>query len=235
MSQRSAYTIKNIIIVSVLCVLAGCATKPSQPVQVAPPDAPVSGRAMNYFNAMPASEGSLWTESGDMLFMDRRARRVGDTVIVDIVENTSSQMDANTKTSRETTLTADVAGLTGYKNIYKTLSDDILFDSTLTSEFDGKGSSDRSGSITASIGARVTEVLPNGNIVVYGRRDMKVNNENQTITVFGIVRPEDVGSDNHVQSTYLADSRIEYIGKGALADRQRPGWGMRIVDKLWPF
>jgi flagellar L-ring protein precursor FlgH len=78
-------------------------------------------------------------------------------------------------------------------------------------------------------------VLPNGNVTIYGKREMKVNNELQRITVSGIIRPEDIGADNRVKSTYLADARIEYSGEGVIADKQSPGWGIRILDKVWPF
>jgi flagellar L-ring protein precursor FlgH len=104
-----------------------------------------------------------------------------------------------------------------------------------SSSFAGEATSDRSGQVTASIAARVTEVLPNGNLSLFGRRAMKVNNEVQYITVSGIVRPQDISSSNRVKSTYLADSRIEYYGKGALADKQKPGWGTRIIENIWPW
>ncbi len=227
--------IKNVFAFLLLFAVVGCSLASGKAMNMVGTDSTPSDRKISYYDSLPASEGSLWTDSGEMLFMDRRARRVGDTVIVDIVENTSSKMDANTNTSRASSLSADIPGLTGYKNLYEALANDKLFESNLSNKYDGKGSSDRSGQITASIGSRVSEVLPNGNIVIYGRRDMKVNSENQTITVFGIIRPEDIGSDNHVKSTYLADARIEYFGKGALADKQKPGWGMRILDKIWPF
>ena len=94
---------------------------------------------------------------------------------------------------------------------------------------------DRSGQVTASIGAVVTRVLPNGNLVIHGRREMKVNNEVQYISVTGIARQRDIDKDNRIKSIYLADSRIEYYGKGVLADKQRPGWGTRILDFVWPF
>jgi flagellar L-ring protein precursor FlgH len=104
-----------------------------------------------------------------------------------------------------------------------------------TSTFSGEAKSDRSGQVTASIAARITEVLPNGTLSVFGRRAMKVNNEVQYITVSGIVRPQDISAANRVKSTYLADSSIEYYGKGALADKQNPGWGTRILENIWPW
>ena len=199
------------------------------------------------FNVLKPAEGSLWTDNGAALFYeDLRARRVGDSVTVDIVENTSSSMDANTKASRTSSIDAGVSQMAGYmralEEANKRLNKDkdgelnsILFKASMENKFDGKGTSDRSGQITASIGALVTEVLPNGNLFVFGRREMKVNNEMQTISISGIIRPEDIDTSNRVKSTYIADARIEYTGKGVLADKQRPGWGTRILDHLWPF
>lgn len=193
-----------------------------------------------FYNPPIAAEGSLWTDSSGLLFTDNKAKRVGDTVIVDIVENTSSSMDANTKASRTTTMGVDVTDLMGVKRhiLKKNPTFDVngkLIGSSFSNTLDGKGSLDRSGQVTASIAARVTEVFPNGNIQVYGKREMKVNNETQCILVSGIIRPDDINSSNRIQSTYLADSRIEYSGKGVLADKQKSGWATRILDHLWPF
>ncbi len=192
-------------------------------------------------------EGSLWTDTGaSTLFTDLRARRVGDTITVDIVENTSSKMDANTKASRASSIDAGISHAAGYMRALeegnKRLNrspegelDSTLFKAKMVNAFDGKGTSDRSGQVTASIGAMVTEVLPNDNLVIFGKRGMRVNNEIQFITVTGIVRPIDIDRNNHVKSTYIADARIEYVGQGVLADKQRPGWGTRLLDHIWPF
>lgn len=181
-----------------------------------------------------------------MLYTDAKARQVGDTVTIDIVEVSSSKMDANTSTGRTSNIDAGVDSAFGYLRALEESNPRLGKDSAgaktgtllkagTTNSFSGKGSSDRSGSITASIGARVVEVLPNGNLVLFGRREMKVNNEVQYIVASGIVRPEDIGSDNRVKSTYIADARIEYIGRGVIAAKQKPGWGTRVIDKVWPF
>lgn len=215
--------------------------KDDQPAVASVPQSPYSSEQVpdSYFGAMPASEGSLWTDSGEMLFVDERARRVGDTVIIDIVENTSSEMDVNTKTSKDTTIDMGIPNALGYMTALQAKNPNLnpsqLFVANVGNEFEGKGKSDRSGYITASIGARVTHVLPNGNVVVYGKREMRVNNEVQFITVSGMIRPKDIGADNRVKSTYLADAKIEYSGTGVLADKQKPGWGERVLDKVWPF
>lgn len=218
-----------------ITAVAGCSLAPeTNPVMAAPPSQlPVDAHP---FAVQPSADGSLWTESGGaLLFVDRRARRPGDTVIVDIVENNSSKMDANTDVSSERTLGIKVDGLTGQNNINASLSPNSVWQSSLQNEHKGKGASDRSGTITASIGARITEVLPNGNMVVFGKREMRVNNENQFITISGIARRDDVGADNRIKSTFLSDARIEYFGEGVLGDKQRVGWGMRIIDWASPF
>ena len=81
----------------------------------------------------------------------------------------------------------------------------------------------------------VTKVLPNGNLVIIGKREIRVNQETQYITLSGIVRPDDIGPTNEVSSTYMADAKIVYSGTGPLADKQRPGWLGRAIDHVWPF
>ncbi len=225
----------GIIILIVLTATAGCAFFEKNNIPETVPDNGPANEAGPYISTLPPSEGSLWNDSREMLFIDKRARRIGDTVIVDIVENTSSKIGANTDRSGGLELLYDIDGLTGAEHINKNLGTSELLKLARESKFSGKGSSDRSGQITASIGARVTNVLPNGNVTIYGRREMKVNDELQRITVSGIIRPEDIGADNRVKSTYLADAKIEYSGEGVLADNQSPGFGIRILDKVWPF
>jgi len=224
-----------IITLIILTTTTGCSwfRKDNTPKVV--PDNGPENEASQYITALPPSEGSLWNNSRKMLFVDKRARRIGDTVIVDIIENTSSKIDANTDRSSEVARKYSIDGLTGAKHINENLGTSELFNLSKESEFSGKGSSDRSGQITASIGARVTNVLPNGNVTIYGRREMKVNDEIQKISVSGIIRPEDIGPDNRVKSTYLADAKIEYSGDGVFAVNQSPGWGIRILDKVLPF
>lgn len=193
-----------------------------------------------------ATEGSLWREDISMLYVDARARSVGDTITVAIMESSSSSMAATTSTDRTSGIDAGVDNALGYMRALEEKNPRLgtdrggtrsgaLFKAGMSSSHDGTGSSDRSGSITASIGARVVEVYPNGNLVIFGRQEMKVNNDVQYIIVSGVVRPQDVNSDNTILSTNLADAHIEYVGRGAIADKQKTGWGTRLVDKVWPF
>jgi flagellar L-ring protein precursor FlgH len=188
-------------------------------------------------------EGSLWSEErGISLFTDFRARRVGDTITIRIVEDPQASLEANTKTSRASSVDAKLKFL-GYmqylaeKNprLAQNPGGEALINSSLNTAFDGKGSSDRKGKVTAYITAMVAKVLPNGNLYVSGKREIKVNNELQYITISGIVRPEDVSTSNEVASTFVADARIAYSGVGSVSDKQVTGWLGRIVDHVWPF
>ncbi|MFH1155849.1 MAG: flagellar basal body L-ring protein FlgH [Pseudomonadota bacterium] len=227
-----------------LAVICGCSVVAREDTAAAIPEGLPPQPALQPEYAMkPPSEGSLWTEESMPFFEDSKARNTGDTVVVDIVENSSSSMDVNTETSKDSTMNVGVPNFFGYMRQFEALSNpvskgmlaDKMVGTTFTNDFKGKATSDRKGQVTASVAARITEILPNGNLSIYGKKAVKVNSEVQYIVVSGIVRPADITSDNRVQSTYLADSRIEYYGRGALADKQRPGWGTRLFDNLWPF
>jgi flagellar L-ring protein precursor FlgH len=195
------------------------------------------------YKQIKREEGSLWSEVGCVeLYPDRRARRGGDIVTVRIVEDPEAEVSANTKTSRSSSIDAQLKFL-GYM---KALSEknsrlaqnpgtDDLIKAGLGSSFDGKGSSDRDGHVKAYISAVVVNVLPNGNLYINGKREIKVNNETQYITLSGIIRPEDISPSNEIPSTYVADARITYSGIGPVADKQKPGWLGRIIDHVWPF
>lgn len=227
-------------IVLLSLTLSACSMLPKiQPTPLSPAMQTEPG-VMPFVKPPIPSEGSLWTESSPILFSDIKARLVGDTVIVDIVENTSSSLDANTETSKDTSIDAGVTDLMGVMTKLIRKHPDLdpngkLIGASVANSFKGEGKSDRKGQVTATVAARVIEVFPNKNIAIWGKREMKVNNETQYITVSGIIRQGDIDSMNHVASTYLADARIEYSGRGVIADKQRVGWLTRIFDNVWPF
>ena len=207
---------------------------------VQPPAGDIQGCEFEIYPLPEPSEGSLWADGGGTkLFGDLRAREVGDLVTIQISETPSAKLDANTKTSRDSSIEAGLTDLLGYMKALEEKKERLdrtsMFKAKFKPSFDGKGSSDRSGTVIASITARVVQVLPNANLRISGKREVRVNNETQYITISGIIRPEDIQQDNAIQSTYIADARVEYSGKGVIADKQRPGWLMRIVDHVWPF
>jgi flagellar L-ring protein precursor FlgH len=196
------------------------------------------------YQPITVAEGSLWSEARGLdLFPDKRARKTGDIVIVRIVEDPEAQLNANTSTSRSSGVSASQLKFLGYmqalaesnKRLAQNPGTDDLISSALGMTFDGEGSSDRNGHIKAYVSATVEMVLPNGNLYIKGKREIRVNHETQYITLSGVIRPEDISPENEISSTYVADARIGYAGLGPIADKQKPGWLGRVVDHVWPF
>jgi flagellar L-ring protein FlgH len=189
----------------------------------------------------PPQTGSLWTEQSDFgnLFTNPKARRIGDILTVRIVESSSATNKASTQTGRSSSVSAGVDGFFGLENKYSANSPFFnpfgKVGGGVESDFDGSGTTKRSGDLTATITARVIEILPNGNLIVMGSREVMVNREKQQITLSGIVRPRDISAENVVLSNYIADAKISYSGSGVINDRQRPGWLARALDAIWPF
>jgi len=228
-------------------LLSGCATPPvvqseSPAKKMVPPAAGMRAAQMASLAKSEATNGSLWVENGRSLsemFINAKARRVGDIVTIRIVESSSASNKASTDTDRTTSMNV---GLTSFFNLEDRFPSHRPFFNPFTpaqgsyeSEFEGSGTTVRSGALEAFISARIVQIMPNGNFVIEGNREVRVNNENQVITLTGVVRPRDISGDNVVQSTYIADARISYSGSGIVNDQQRPGWLMRILDNVWPF
>ncbi len=244
MKKRNVHKFVFISLILVTCIISGCSLIPqSDHVSAVPEGLSEQPALQPTYEPAPPSEGSLWTEESNPFFEDTKARNPGDTLIVDIVENASSSMDVNTEAGRTSQMDIGVPNFFGYMRQFEALDNpvtkgmlgDKMVGTTYGNSFKGEAKSDRKGQITASIAARITDILPNGNYTIYGKRAMKVNQEVQNIVVYGVVRPQDITDDNRVQSTYLADSKIEYYGEGVLADKQKQGWGTRLFDNLWPF
>jgi flagellar L-ring protein precursor FlgH len=185
------------------------------------------------------ASGSIWQASSGGITEDLKARKKGDTLTVVIAEQASASKEATTGTSRKTSVAAGIPNLlgletnmTGIKN-WMDLSK--LINASTDSKFDGSGSTTRKEDLNATITAKVVDVLPNGNFRIEGRRNVKVNNEDQIILLQGTVRPRDINVDNVVNSTMVADAVITYTGKGIISDRQKPGWLMGLLDVIWPF
>jgi len=211
-------------------LLAGCA---HQSAEVKSPtfDEQIPKPQLSY------ATGSLWQASSAGLAEDLKARRRGDIITVVISEQASASKQASTGTKRGTSMSAGMPNLLGLeKSGLKNLVDlNQLLNLSFDSKFDGSGSTTRQENLQATISAKVVEVMPNGNFMIEGRRNVKVNNEDQIIVLTGTVRSRDINSDNTISSSLIADARITYSGKGIISDRQKPGWLMNVLDAVWPF
>jgi flagellar L-ring protein FlgH len=175
---------------------------------------------------------SLWRDAKPgFLFADTRATRVGDIVTVLVTENSSSDLKVDTNTKKDSTVAFNLSNFFGNTNAFGPAGKNkAQMDFTGNSEQKGSGNITRSGAVTAQIPARVIKVLPSGLLAVEGRRAVVVNEETQTLAFSGLVRPEDISPDNTVQSTQVADAEITIVGKGILANKQRPGLLQMLVD-----
>ncbi len=184
----------------------------------------------------PRPTGTIWPgeQRQNLLFVDSKAKFAGDIITVVINETSSGENSADTKTSKNTSHTAGLSGMTQAFPDKRFLAKYELGGSS-TSLLSGAGNTSRDGKLSAVVTARVTEVLANGNLVIEGKRFLMVNEEEQYIVISGVVRPDDVSDDNIVSSQHIADARIVYTGQGVINDKMRPGWMTRVLDWVWPF
>ena len=180
---------------------------------------------------------SLWRNGSRAFFKDQRATHVGDLLTVTVNITDKANIENETQRSRSNKEDSGVTDFIGAKTITqatKILPGRILTaDSTASS--DGKGSVQRQEALQTNVAAVVTQVLPNGNLVVEGKQEIRVNYEIRELVVAGIVRPEDIQSDNTIDSSKIAQARIAYGGRGQITDVQQPRYGQQVMDVLLPF
>lgn len=221
--------------VSIICLsLAGCVVQKAE-VKTPTFDEQLPAPQPTYSN------GSIWQAASAGLAEDHKARRKGDIITVVIVENASASKEATTDTNRDASISASIPYLLGlekssflFDRLTKADPKNLLGANT-SSQFQGSGATTRKENLTATMSAKIMEVLPNGNFLIEGRRNVKVNNEDQVIVLEGTVRPRDISPENAVSSALIADARITYTGNGVISDRQRPGWLLNFLDFVWPF
>ncbi|HAH11488.1 MAG TPA: flagellar basal body L-ring protein [Alphaproteobacteria bacterium] len=184
---------------------------------------------------------SLWAAGSRSFFKDQRASRIGDIVTVRIDIADQAQVSNQTTRSRKSDEKADLTNLLGLETgvVGKLLPDGYTPSAALDigsdSATQGAGAVNRSEKIALTVAAVVSQVLPNGNLVVEGRQEVRINFEVRELTVSGIVRPEDVSATNEIKHSQLAEARISYGGRGQLTDMQQPRLGAQVVDILFPF
>jgi flagellar L-ring protein precursor FlgH len=186
--------------------------------------------------AVSYNANSLWRNGSRSFFKDQRAHQIGDLLTVTV--NITDQANFANETQRTRTVTED-SGITAFlgSNLLtgKTALPGRLLTADATANSDGKGTIQRAETLQTNIAAVVTQLLPNGNLVVEGKQEVRVNFEMRELIVAGIVRPEDIQSDNTIDSSKIAQARIAYGGHGQISDVQQPRYGQQVMDVLLPF
>ena len=179
------------------------------------------------------SANSLWRPGARAFFKDQRAKQVGDvmTVVVNI-QNERAQLSAATTRSHASGENAEVSNFFG---LTPPASANPAVGATADSTFSGKGTVDRSENISIRLAAIVLQILPNGNLALAGRQEVRVNGDLRELQVAGVIRPEDIRSDNTISWDKIAEARISYGGRGTISDVQAPRYGQQIFDIVFPF
>jgi len=192
-----------------------------------------------------ANPNSLWRAGARAFFKDHRAKEVGDIVTISMALDDSAKFSNKTTRDREDSEDHDLNDLLGFEaELAKVLPNGIgagagvagqIANFATTHSTSGDGEIDRAESLNLTFAAVVTQILPNGSLVVMGRQEIRVNAELRELVVSGVVRPSDIESDNTISHEKIAELRVAYGGRGTLSEIQKPRWGMQIWDILFPF
>jgi flagellar L-ring protein precursor FlgH len=224
-----------------------------QNVGNAPPMSPIENpAAANPAVTMPMPQpveverqpSSLWRPGARAFFKDQRAAQVGDILTVTINIADTATLDNTTSRSRSNSENAAIPQFLGYDvsrvvkrlpGLNQSADPSNLVEMTSSASSSGTGSIERSETITLRVAAVVTQVLPNGNLVINGSQEVRVNNEARVLQVGGVLRPQDLRSTNEIPHDRLAEARISYGGRGQISDVQQPRWGQQVFDIFFPF
>jgi flagellar L-ring protein precursor FlgH len=222
-------------------LLAGCSTDFSE-VGVEPGMTPVGSGLTAYHASLPSGSfpdrserayHSLWSDNRENLFADSRALKVGDVVTVRIRMADQARLNNATGRSRDSgaNLGFDFGGNFGGPGVGGEFGAGV----NSGSRSRGQGTIDRSERIDLNVAAVVTNVLPNGNLMISGSQEVRVNYEMRVLNVAGIVRPRDITARNTIDYEKIAEARISYGGRGRSMEVQQPGWGQQVYDRVTPF
>ena len=183
---------------------------------------------------------SLWSSNRQTFFKDQRARKIGDILTVTINISDDAKLDNKSERSRASSENLDLPALGGFeeniKNILPYKADPTnLAQTSSDSNHSGEGKIARKEDINVQLAAVVTQILPNGNMVIQGRQEVRVNFENRILELMGVIRPEDIETNNKISYEKIAEARISYGGKGQVTDVQQPRYGQQLYEILAPF
>lgn len=215
------------LVLLALVVTAGCTTVPPTNVHQ-----PMSARPAPRHEMVQANGSIYQVGSSRPLFEDRRARYVGDTITVTITENTSASAKSNNKLDKSNTNRASVSALSGLPG--KSLLG-LDYNTSSSNAFSGEGEAANNNVFTGNITVTVIDVLPNGNLLVSGEKQLAIGHEQEFVRISGVVNPSFVDVSNTVPSSKIADARIEYKSAGQISEGQLMGWLARFFLNVMPF
>ena len=245
--------IKGTAVLMMATSLSGCGmwsklTRVGQEPPLSPITNPVEAKGYEPVS-MPMPEqkeqkqaaNSLWHQGADGFFKDQRAAKVGDIITVKISAKDNALMENEMEQNRDDNKDSmGISSLFGYEQ-YATkvfpgsVNTDDLVNITSNREISGDGKIDRKESIDVTMAAVVTQVLPNGNLVIEGTQEIRVSYEVRQLMMRGIIRRADISSDNTIESSKIAELRVSYGGEGVISDVQQPRYGRQILDIVAPF
>jgi flagellar L-ring protein precursor FlgH len=244
MSARGLATVLTLALLLPGCGMLDRLSSVGRPPQMSPTSDPTKepdwrpvSMPMPAREAPPNEANALWRQGSRAFFKDQRAAQVGDVVTVVVNMNDTAALKNVTSADRTSTESAGLPNLFGLEHLFpKTIVDPSkMLSSSSANNNTGTGQIQRNETVTLRLAGVVTQVLPNGNLVVAARQEFRVNSELRQLLVTGVIRPQDIASDNTVQHDRMAEARISYGGKGQLTDLQSARWGQQVMDILMPF
>jgi flagellar L-ring protein precursor FlgH len=235
------------VLVAAALALTACGTVDRiRSIGQVPPLSPIMPQQTQVVMPMPPLEtrkpavASLWQPGSRSFFRDPRAAKIGDILTVNISIGDEAKLANTTTRTAQASESSDLAKFLGLESQLSHVLPDQVDPAALSSlgsdsTHTGAGTVDRSEDIRLVIAAVVSQVLPNGNLVITGRQEVRVNNEVRELSITGVVRPEDIASDNTIRHTQIAEARISYGGHGQIMDVQQPRYGQQLYNILWPF
>jgi flagellar L-ring protein FlgH len=248
---RSSFTRSLLSTCALASLLTGCAAindrirAISQPASLSPIDNPTAKPGykpvqMPMPTPQPASynPNSLWRNGSRAFFNDQRAHQVGDILTVKVNVNDTAVFQDQTQLNRTSTEDSEITNFIGANTITNPAKA-VLPGSVLTAngntQMNGQGTINRQDQLLTNVAAVVTQLLPNGNLVIEGKQEIRLNSEVRELIIAGVVRPEDIESDNSIELPKVAEARLAYGGRGTLTNIQTERWGQQVVDVILPF